>query len=186
MNKVNLISTRRSQPCHPGLPVKQEDIEVVLQAGCWAPTHKKSEPWRFTIFQGEGRQKLQAAWCENAAKNGKNVETIATKAFRAPVIITVWCAVGRGDKPIPVWEEEAATAACCQNMLLAAEDLNLAAIWRTGGVGHMPEVQSLIPNFDITKGDRIIGFIYLGQKDSNRPTPTRDIPNWANKTTWIG
>ena len=182
---LNLIASRRSRGCHPELPVARADVQALLQAGCWAPNHKKSEPWRFIVFQGDGRKKLQAAWVAHAQAAGKNTDAIAAKAFRAPVIITVWCAAGRGDKPVPLWEEEAAVAACCQNMLLAAESLGLAAIWRTGAVEDMPEVHALLPGFNAAQGDRIMGFLYIGQPDPAHAKPVRPTPVFEDKTVWV-
>ena len=34
------------------------DIELMLEAANWAPSHGQTEPWRFTVFAGDGRQQL--------------------------------------------------------------------------------------------------------------------------------
>ena len=31
-------------------PIAQADIEKVLEAANWAPTHRYTEPWRFKVF----------------------------------------------------------------------------------------------------------------------------------------
>ena len=32
-------------------PIKNEDIKLILKAANFAPTHKKTEPWRFKVLQ---------------------------------------------------------------------------------------------------------------------------------------
>ena len=36
-----------------GAPVPRRVIERALEAANWAPTHGKTEPWRFAVFMGE-------------------------------------------------------------------------------------------------------------------------------------
>ena len=38
--------------------VPREVTEAILEAGIWAPNHGRTEPWRFTVFTGEGRARL--------------------------------------------------------------------------------------------------------------------------------
>ena len=35
-------------------PVDDAIIEEMLENANWAPTHKLTEPWSFTVFSGEG------------------------------------------------------------------------------------------------------------------------------------
>lgn len=177
MDILEAIQTRRSNGnVLADKPVPRELIEKVLKAGTWAPTHHRSEPWRFVTFSGEGRNKLAAALPE-----GKQ-----NKVFRAPVVILVWCAAGRSaNKNPPVWEDHAATAACCQNMLLAAHELGLGAIWRSGKFVDLVSVHALCEGYDAAKGDRVMGFIYLGYPDPAKPEPLRPQPKLENKLTWF-
>ena len=38
--------------------VHREIVERVLTNGTWAPTHGMTQPWRFTVYSGAGRQAL--------------------------------------------------------------------------------------------------------------------------------
>ena len=42
-------------------PIGTAVIEDMLENANWAPNHKKTEPWRFKVYQGEGRQALGEA-----------------------------------------------------------------------------------------------------------------------------
>ena len=52
-NEINhLIKNRRSvfPNLYTGEPVPKEVIDQMLENANWAPTHKFTEPWRFTVF----------------------------------------------------------------------------------------------------------------------------------------
>lgn len=190
MKIIEAIHQRRSIAKVTTEDIPDSNIEKIIEAGCWAPTHCRTEPWRFTIFKGEGRKYLQQAWEDNISRTAYyKLDKIAGKAYRSPVVIAVWCAANRAKKNPPIWEDHAAVAACLQNMSLATHALGLGSIWRTGDVVDMPEVQKLCKTendvFDINKGDKIIGFLYLGNIDSSAKYPTRDKPIWQNKTLFI-
>ena len=48
----NIIKNRRSvfPQQYNTKPITRDTILQVLEAANWAPTHKKTEPWRFKIF----------------------------------------------------------------------------------------------------------------------------------------
>ena len=39
-------------------PVDSTCLEQMLEAANWAPSHGRTEPWRFTVFMGEARRRL--------------------------------------------------------------------------------------------------------------------------------
>src|SRR6476659_2424169 len=77
-------------------PIPREQIELMLEAANWAPTHGKTEPWRFTVYSGEGRRGLGAALGE-AYRLGTPPEKFdpagqaaqRDKVWQAPVWISV-------------------------------------------------------------------------------------------------
>ena len=57
MNPIELlrhIKARRSvfPKDYTGEPVPKEVVQSMLEAANWAPTHGKTEPWRFAVFYG--------------------------------------------------------------------------------------------------------------------------------------
>ena len=58
MNVSEAIRTRRSLGKVKPDAVPQELIEQIVEAGTWAPNHKLTEPWKFFVMQGEGRDVL--------------------------------------------------------------------------------------------------------------------------------
>ena len=51
---LNLIKSRRSIMPKDlnGEEVTQEELNLLLEAANCAPTHKRNEPWRYTVIQG--------------------------------------------------------------------------------------------------------------------------------------
>jgi len=192
MDVLTAISTRRSVgPVLADKPVADEVIEKLLQAACWAPNHHRSEPWRFTVFTGEGRKHLTAALVSAAKNMPKNdqydlrLSKAEGMAKRAPVVIAVHCAAGEGPGKQPLlWEEHAAVAAAIQNLLLAAHAEGLGAIWRSGEYTESAEMQAYL-GVRPEKGDRIMGFIYLGYPDPAAAEPLRPAPKSNTKTHWV-
>lgn len=162
-------------------------IERMLEAGTWAPNHHLTEPWRFFVLQGEARARLGevmgkvAASRERSADAGQvAAERAASKPLRAPWLIAI--AVEPADDPsVPEIEEIAAGCAAAQNMLLAADALGLAAIWRSGWTTFEPEIKAF---FGLSPRARMLGFIYAGLPAMDPPVRSRrDI---AEVTTWMG
>lgn len=193
MNVLEVIKNRRSNGQVLEEPVAREAIEQLIEAGCWAPNHKRTNPFRFVVFEGDGLKRLQQAMHDGTATLNTNLSEaevlmkqskIEGKAFRAPCVIAVWTAVGRCDKNPPEWEDHAAVDACIQNMLLSAHELGLAGYWRSGSVVDMPEVHALMrcekDSFSKEKGDEVRGFIYLGHPDPEKPEPLRNPVKWQN------
>ncbi len=162
-------------------------IERVLEAGTWAPNHHLTEPWRFFVLQGDARGYLGevmgsvAAARESTAEAGRAVaERAATKPLRAPWVIAV--AVEPAEDPsVPEIEELAAGSAAAQNMLLAAEAVGLAAIWRSGWVTFEPEITAF---FGLSPRARMLGFIYVGYPAMEPPARSRKPLDAV--TTWMG
>ena len=163
-----------------------ELIEQILEAGTWAPNHHLSEPWRFFVLTGEGRNQLGAALADAATEGQEDSETRernwasqASKPLRAPVLIAIAVEPGPEDQVIEI-EEIASGAAAGQNMLLAAHALGLAAIWRSGRPTYSRQVREFL---GISERGTVLGFIYLGYP-SMEP-PKRERRPIAAVTTWI-
>lgn len=193
MDTMTALKTRRSNGSVTAEPISKDLLEELLQASAWAPNHHRTDPWRFAVFMGAGRQKLGAVLAEGTraanahlpeAERAALTEKAETAPLRAPVVVAVWAAVGRGPaKNPPAWEDHAAVAAAVQNLLLAAHAKGLAGFWRTGPYGDLPTVQALL-GLDTAKGDKVLGLVYLGHPDPTTPEPLRPTPDWKSRTVW--
>lgn len=162
-------------------------IERILEAGTWAPNHHLTEPWRFFVLQGDARNRLGAVMGSVAASRERTdearqavAERAASKPLRAPWVIAI--AVEPAESTtVPEIEELAAGCAAAQNILLAAEALGLAAIWRSGWVTFEPEITAF---FGLSSRAKMLGFIYVGY--AAMEPPARGRSPLDEVTTWMG
>lgn len=183
---LDLIRSRRSVGKMTDEVPDRALIEQVLEAAIWAPNHHLTQPWRFFALSGEGRAILGRASAAAAARgidDPEKAEAIRAsaekKVLRAPWIVVV-ASEPVHDGRTPDLEEHFAVAAAAQNMLLQAEALGLAAIWRSGGPAFAPEVRAA---FGLTEHAQIVGFVYIGYPAMERPT--RERRPVAEVTTWL-
>jgi nitroreductase len=166
----------------------REQIERILEAATYAPSHHVTEPWHFFVVTGAAREGLGhvmaaslAMRMEDRMSEKARVQLLRerNKPMRAPVIITVAMMNLKNMSGLMVENIEAAGAAV-QNMLLVAQEMGLATLWRTGDTAYDPFVKSW---FGMDAEDHIVGFVYLGFPKAARPmrTPTP----YAAKTTWL-
>ena len=185
MDTLTAIHTRHSIGAVKQDPLPRELIEKLLSAGAQAPNHYKVRPWRFFVLSGEARNRLGDAMAEtfrakfpDAPAGAEDKER--AKPLRAPVIIAVGVDMPAADTKAVEIENIAAVAAACQNILLAAHDLGLGAIWRTGENARDPEIKKF---FGLTPEQHLLAFIYVGYIDAMLDFPGRQ--GFEDRTVWM-
>ncbi len=177
----DLVRRRRtSLLVDPERAVPDAVIDQLIDAATWAPNHKRTWPWRFTVLTGESRARFGAELSEAADAAGlpeaKVVKT-RTKYLRSPALLVVWVVRQPDDDPVRARENRDATAAAVQNLLLAATARGLASYW-----GSIPDV--LVPAARRVAGvtfDDPVAVVYLGWPTSAVPAPARPAPD----VTWL-
>lgn len=175
---LDLLLTRRSGSAKamkaPG--PSQRQLADILQAGARAPDHGKLFPWRFIVFEGDGRARagdMLAEVMEAEGEREKQVEEERGRFLRAPLVIGVISSAREMHK-VPVWEQELSAGAVCQNILIAATALGFVGNWLTEWYAFHPAVKE---KFGLKPGERVAGFLYIGTaKDEleERPRPEMD------------
>lgn len=140
-----------------------EQLEVILQAAHRVPDHGKIGPWRFVVFQGEGREKFGHKLAKRFKKkhddaSDKLVEFEAQRFMRAPVVIAVISSTVKHEK-VPEWEQVLSAGAACQNLLVAAHGLGFGAQWLTEWYAYDKKIAK---ELSLTDAENIAGFIYIG------------------------
>ncbi len=167
----------------------REQIEHILEAATHAPNHHLVQPWKFFVLAGTARNELGAIMAESLAAGMEDttsqkaeaiLETERKKPLRAPVLIAVAAQYPQQPKVVEI-ENVAATAAAVENMLLAAEELGLGCMWRTGDAAYDPQVKQWL---GLSEKDHIVAFVYLGY--SAIPHHERHPQPVESKTTWLG
>jgi nitroreductase len=168
-----------------GKIIPDEQVNEMLQLADWAPTHGRTEPWRFIVYAGNKVKEF----CHQHAELYK--ANTATDAFDQAVydkqfhngdhashIIIAY--MQRGNLPkIPVIEEIVATAAAVEHILLSATGLGIASFLSTGGQTHKQVMKDFL---HLRDEDVMIGIIYLGYAitihEGKRSIPITDKVKW--------
>jgi nitroreductase len=182
MDIIDVIRARRTVGKSTG-DVPRETIAELIEAACWAPNHKLTQPWRFTVVTGAARERLGMVWARRAAASIEAsarpafIEGEAAKPLRAPAMIVV--STRTDDDPVRAEEDLTATAAAVQNLLLAAEAKGLSAAWKTGKMIYDAGVKAFL---GLHGDDRIVAMVYLGSEARESPLPrprdTQSCVHW--------
>lgn len=212
---AHLIATRRSIfPKDFDGPVPRAAIERALAAANWAPTHGKTQPWRFCVFYGaraierfEGLKR--AATSRSLAASPDKLEAALSKMHKkgkdvakCAAVVCLVCKRVAGAKGnfMPEWEDTCAVACAVQNFHLQLTAEGFCGYWSSGGVGGWaddPEVRALVgaspaspasaePSVAAadTPRDSILGWFHVGACTTAGSYKARRDPI-AEKTTWL-
>lgn len=136
-------------------------IRDLCELALWAPNHKRTWPWRFAAFSGDGRVRLGDACAQDLISAGSDdeikIKKVRSKYTRVPAVLVI----GSAPDEHPTFHEENrdAVSAGIQNALLGATALGLASFWSTAPVIDGQHTLSLC---GFEPGTRLIGMIYLG------------------------
>jgi nitroreductase len=181
---LDLLLSRRSGSAKamkaPGPDAAQ--LEAILAAAARVPDHGKLFPWRFIVFEGDGRKRFGEllAQCVQETETNVPIERVEmerTRFLRAPVVVGV---ISRTREliPIPEWEQVLSAGAVCQTMLIAAHAMGFVANWITEWPAYHPMVKERL---GLKPGERIAGFVYVGT--SAVPLEERVRPDLAKIVT---
>jgi len=112
---LDAIKSRRSIREFTDDPVSVESLRLIVEAGIWAPSGLNNQPWRFVIISDYGvRKKIS------------ELTHYSHIVLAAHALIAVYLDVGAMYDDT---KDHQSAGACIQNMLLAAEELGLGAVW---------------------------------------------------------
>jgi len=182
----DLIQKRRSifPAQYNEVPISKEVIKKVLEAAQWAPTHRKTEPWRFKVIQGETLLKLglflSLKYLETELKPKEfKAKKLIENPKKAGAIIAV-CMQRDPNKSVPEWEEIAATAMAVQNMWLVCTEMKIGAYWSS------PDLKKYMGEFfEMEDEEACLGFFYMGNYDETIEIPEITRTPIAEKTVWL-
>lgn len=165
--------------------VHKEQVENMLEAANWAPTHGLTEPWRFKVFDGDARRNF-AGFMAETYKATTQPENFAEPKYnrmiergeRASYIIAV-CMKRQESGRIPLVEEQMAVACAVQNMMLVATAYGIGTFWATPGFIWKEEIKDYL---HLTGEDQCLGILYVGYPEGEWPKGKRNI--WMNKVEW--
>lgn len=156
-------------------PVPQDIVDRLIEAATWAPNHKRTWPWRFTVLTGDSRGLLGEAVAAAAEAEGmgeKKVAKLRTKYRRSPTVILVWVCADAAEE-VRRREDRDAVAAAAQNLLLAATAHGLGSHWASVPDALVPAVRAVA---GLEDHHDLVSLIYLGWPTGTVAVPERPRP----------
>src|SRR6202140_4215509 len=174
---IDLLRTRRSlKPVElTGPGPSPADLDTLLTIASRVPDHGKLVPWRFIIFEGDGRSRAGEAIADAFRRKypqatAEQVEAEHRRLARAPLVIAVVSRAGPHVK-IPEWEQVLSAGAAAMSLVLAAHALGYGANWITEWYAYD---RSVLDALGRAPNKRIGGFVHIGRQSevpADRPPP---------------
>ncbi|MCK5301607.1 MAG: nitroreductase family protein [Candidatus Thorarchaeota archaeon] len=159
MNVLEAIRNRRSIRSYLAKEVEEEKINLILEAGRWAPSASNKQAWHFIVVRDLKIRKKLA----EAHPQGRWMD-------QSPVVIV---ALGDPEKHPKYHLCDPHNAV--QNMLLAAFSLGLATCWMgVRDASVEPEFREIL---DIPENLRVICAVSVGYSDVDRSSSRQSIEN---------
>src|SRR3984893_12591474 len=175
---LQLLRSRRStKPVELVGPAPSAvEIDTLLTIASRVPDHGKLVPWRFIIFEGDGRfragEAMAAAFRRKYPQaTAQQVEADPRRLARAPLVIAVVSRAGPHVK-IPEWEQVLSSGAAAMSLVIAAHALGFAASWITEWYAYDRRVLDVL---GLAAHERIAAFVHIGspvQTPEDRPRPS--------------
>jgi len=130
MELLEAIQARRSVRKYTEAPVDDTDVDLILEAGRWAPSGLNNQPWRFAVIRKEETKKSLAESTRYSAV-----------VLGADVLIAIFL-----DRLVMYdrTKDIQSIGACIQNMLLEAHSLGLGACWLGQILANREKVEKAI------------------------------------------
>ncbi|PHI20371.1 nitroreductase [Lewinellaceae bacterium SD302] len=189
LNELNQLIRKDRKSVFPQFftdkPISRETLEILFENANWAPNHARTEPWRWVVYRGEGRQELakdmERTYRDNVApekQDDKKIAKVTDKILNADTIIGI--VMHRDEKErIPEWEEVAAVAMAVQNLWLSLDTLGIGGYWASPGY-FTRDTKSLSR---MGERERCLGLFFLGHHAA--PELPRERGDWREKVQWV-
>ena len=168
MNVVDAILTRRSIRKYTGEKVTGEQVELMLKAAMYAPSASDRQPWQFVVID----QKELLFQIKEAHPH-------AQMLANASLAILI-CGDEKLELAKGYWAVDCGAAT--QNLLLAAHDIGLGAVWL--GLHPREERKEAIKRIlDLPESIQPFSLISIGYPAEEKPVPQRFF---KDKIHWNG
>ena len=171
MDTIKAIMTRRSIRRFKERSVEEKKIEVLLRAAMQAPSGHNYQPWHFIVITERGILSVIPEFHE-----------YAKMLHQAPAAIMV-CGDMRIEGSIEYINTDCSAAT--ENLLLAAHDLGLGAVW-LGIYPRERRVQEIRRLLEIPRHIIPISLVALGYAAEEKEPEDRFRPERVHRNRWTG
>lgn len=176
MNDLDVFLKRRSPAPQTlaGPAPSPSELDTLLTIASRVPDHGKLVPWRFLVFEGEGRARggriiAEAFRADEPDAAPERVETERARLSRAALVVGV-VSSARPHVKIPEWEQVMSAGAVCTSLILGATAMGFGAVWLTEWYAYDRRV---LDAFGLAPHETVAGFIHVGRPTETRPDRPR-------------
>lgn len=179
-----LIVKRRSrQPAtYTQQDIPKELLAQLFECARFAPTHKKTQPWKYQVYKNEHKRALAEEFMRiyqeitpSEKYSEAKREEFGAKIQKANCVVAI--ILNTHPELLPEWEEVAAVACSVQNLWLACTAQGIGAYWSSPGI-----IKHLNPFLELDENQKCIGLFYMGYSEVELPEwPRRAVDEFV---TW--
>jgi nitroreductase len=158
-------------------PVPQAVLDTAFEAAMWAPSHANAQPWDLVIVGPDARARLLEIFRAKAEElladpdlpppKRANVTILKEDFGGAPVMVAVVSRAPADD--LEKLENPLSAAAAVQNLVLAAWDEGVGAVWLS--LGAAPPARAIL---QVDEGASVVALLAMGYPEEVPPAPPRD------------
>lgn len=186
MEIENVIENRRA--IYPkqmsGETIDNETIERMLELANWAPTHQRTEPWRFKVYTGDKMKSLLDKCKELYVKqtsvdkfNSEKLTKLDERKQQVSHIVAI--CLQRNEAELPEFEEIAAVSMAVQNMwLYLASTQKYGGYWSTPGYALGQDFADFLA---LSEGQKCLGLFLIGTIAEPYNLPKGQRGDWREK-----
>lgn len=178
---IEAIKNRRSIRKYLPQQIKEDELNLILEAGIYAPSGHNDQPWHFTVVQNKelldelnikSKELMSKANTDWIVKMGENEKYHIF--HNAPTVIIV-SGEESGNEELAYCPMSDCSAAI-QNMLLAAHSIGVASCW-VGLTSFVFEIKEEMQKLNIPQGYKPLFAVTLGYSAITKeikPLPRRE------------
>ena len=170
-----------------GDKLDKQQIDKMLELANWAPTHKRTEPWRFRVYEGLALEELldtisnlyirftpsesfRPGFAEKMAKRKSQVSHILVISMKR-------------NEVIPEFEEIASVSMAVQNIwLYLASNPEIGGYWSTPAIVLSKEFHQ---ELQLGEDEQCLGIFYLGVLKEEARHKEGSRGDWKEKVQWF-
>lgn len=165
MSLENLIRQRRTIQQFTAEKVSDEIVKQALDLSLWAPNHKLTFPWHWTLIGSSGREKLADLAVElKEKKSSEPAGEAKIKAIRESVVTPshlILLSVQRSGDEERLWEDYATMACSVQIASLYLWEKGVGSKWSTSGFTKNAKTYELF-SIDPSR-EKLVGALLIGK-----------------------
>lgn len=171
---LDLIRTRRNTKNFRSEPLKDEEVEKILEAARWSPSSGNAQPWELILIRDpETKRKIAEIHARAISGSGK-VEKLPDRYLDPPVLIALCLDSGVKEKFPDLFAKDFLLAASLgtlmENMWLTATSMNIGMGTGSQPLSAQEELKDLL---GVPENMWIPEIVQLGKKKSDAPEPAR-------------